>query len=529
MERSPLAEKVAKARKTRKRPFDISSDEYDEPEAAQEANGEPELDLPPVADEEPPVNGDDSMDIPSDIDDGSPQLGLGITSAAQKPTGRNRKTKKGTLLATKNTMGSKSKVSPEAVDSGQDQLESELEASLNPDQSIDEMPKKRRGRPPKAKQSEPTKKEVYRDPDDTVEQGPDKPTKRAKREVVGSPASKMSKKRPPPSARDPNAQITSRPAGKGKSAAQNEEASPSNLSIAEPDAQTTLKGKGRGRPRAQGKENTTAMLPPPKPARASSTDTATSRGKPKSRSLQILRSTTPADEDGARFTRSGRATVKPIEYWRGERIVYSKPKKIDSKRISLGSIQEVVRAEDLPEEKRPRAPRSQKRRRNQAVQEEEEDSSDSGMEEWEEEAGLLGGQVWQWDPRLERGDAEVMEEIGMLISPLFKPPSNRKSSFTDVEADLAIAPKGLQSLVKEVKNQTFEYAKTITLPFFHSGMVDIPPGGEKRTKNSRKNHMVFWVFGGRVVVDVSGNEFSVGKGGMWQVPRGESYLLFYYG
>ena len=34
--------------------------------------------------------------------------------------------------------------------------------------------------------------------------------------------------------------------------------------------------------------------------------------------------------------------------------------------------------------------------------------------------------------------------------------------------------------------------------------------------------MVFWVFAGRVLVDVSGNEFSVGRGGMWQVPRGKT-------
>lgn len=34
--------------------------------------------------------------------------------------------------------------------------------------------------------------------------------------------------------------------------------------------------------------------------------------------------------------------------------------------------------------------------------------------------------------------------------------------------------------------------------------------------------MVFWVFYGRVRVEVAGIEFSIGKGGMWQVPRGES-------
>lgn len=77
--------------------------------------------------------------------------------------------------------------------------------------------------------------------------------------------------------------------------------------------------------------------------------------------------------------------------------------------------------------------------------------------------------------------------------------------------------------MKEVKGAEFKFAKTLTLPFFHAGVVDLPPGGEKRMKNARKNHMVFWVFYGRVRVDVAGAEFSIGKGGMWQVPRGKQW------
>lgn len=51
--------------------------------------------------------------------------------------------------------------------------------------------------------------------------------------------------------------------------------------------------------------------------------------------------------------------------------------------------------------------------------------------------------------------------------------------------------------------------------------MELPSGGEKRPKNSKKNHMIFWVNSGRVQVDISGTEFSIGRGGMWQVPRGE--------
>ena len=68
------------------------------------------------------------------------------------------------------------------------------------------------------------------------------------------------------------------------------------------------------------------------------------------------------------------------------------------------------------------------------------------------------------------------------------------------------------------------------MPFFGAGMVDLTPGGTKRAKNSRKMHMVFFVFCGRVTVEL-GNDmdcpkqtFGISRGGVWQVPRGKFLL-----
>ena len=508
LERSPLAAKASKAKHTtqkgRKQIFDIESDEYDEPEQTQEQSTTDIAELPPMEDEEdeePVVDGDDSLEIPTDDDENSVQLGLGATSATRGPPGRGAKGKGGGISV------SKSKANKRATNGDQQSSGSEAEESLNLDPPIGSEVKKRGGRPQKAKQAEAIKPLVYRDPDGSIEEESSRPAKRAKTE---SGASTPPKRRPPPSARDPNVQIVSRSQSKDRSRIESEEPPPAKASERE------------GKSKARAKETPDMMPPPPPPpksSRGTSTDVTYERGRPKPRGLQILRSTTPANEDGAKFTRSGRATIKPIEYWRGERVVFSKPKNLGGGRVSLPSIQEVVRAEDLPEEPRPRVPRSRKKRRRQE-EEEEDEGDDEDAEEWELEAGVLEGEVWQWDPEAERGSTEVLEQTGIsnLIHSSLANLLNHTVSKND--ADLAIAPLGLQNLVKEVKNQSFEYAKTITLPFFHSGMVDIPPQGEKRTKNSRKNHMVFWVFAGRVVVDVSGNEFSVGRGGMWQVPRG---------
>jgi len=76
--------------------------------------------------------------------------------------------------------------------------------------------------------------------------------------------------------------------------------------------------------------------------------------------------------------------------------------------------------------------------------------------------------------------------------------------------------------MRDIAGASFKFAKTLTLPFFGSGMVHLPPGGEKRIKNSRKMQMVFFVVYGRVTVSVGTptTVFSIGKGGQWQVPRG---------
>ena len=64
------------------------------------------------------------------------------------------------------------------------------------------------------------------------------------------------------------------------------------------------------------------------------------------------------------------------------------------------------------------------------------------------------------------------------------------------------------------------------MPFFGCGLVELPPGGHKKTKSSRKMQMTFFVHEGKVLVEVGAkdmevNRFTLSKGGVWVVPRGE--------
>ena len=51
------------------------------------------------------------------------------------------------------------------------------------------------------------------------------------------------------------------------------------------------------------------------------------------------------------------------------------------------------------------------------------------------------------------------------------------------------------------------------------------PGGIKIHIDCGKWQMVFFVFYGRVMVEVGDTNFSIGKGGMWQVQRGHFYSI----
>ena len=387
---SPLAAaKIGKAKQTvkkgRKRPFDFSPDPDEEASTFQQDASQQQS----TADEEALINGDDSMDaLPED--DASQQVEAEAATVVKGTKGKRGRTKAAINGKTSTKGKAPQEISKPAPKRSR---QPDPEPSITADESSEIVPTKRRpGRPPKMKGTAATKPEVYREPSQTVDEGPSKPTKRSKKDDAVSVPSPSTKKRPPPSERDPNAQITSSQKSK-------------------PDS----KAKGKGRERPSKSRTRSPMPPPPRPASVAGSLTS-ERGRPKPRSLQILRSATPAESDGARFTRSGRTTIKPIEYWRGERIVWTKPRTNDGGRVSLPGMEEVVRAEDLPAEIRVRTPRKgrqgPKRKRKRDIFEEEEEEEDDAQEDWEIEAGVLEGETMSWIPKEQRATEDVLEQIG---------------------------------------------------------------------------------------------------------------------
>lgn len=373
--------------KRRKRPFDLSVDEDEEGDNSH-ANGFNDTSEPSQLDDEPEVlaydddsiqiNGDQSLEEP----DETHQESMGIQEPLEVQ--EQPKVQAGAKKRGRPKAASKDSAPPP-------QVLTEREASIDPPAA-----KKRAGRPPKKQiydipesetalvvegKAEPPKKrgrkkadvEVHHDEEQANgEVGASRPAKRPRIEQVDVTPTKPSRKakKPPPSERDPNARITA------------------------------AKGKGKEKPPSA--EPTATIAP-------------VSFAKPKARSLYVLRHETPAEDDGSRLLRSGRHSVKPIAYWRGERIVYGESH-LEGKNIILPPIREVIRTEEVFDQKpqrstkRPNGRPPVRRRPLDDVDEEDED-----QEPWEQGEGVLRAEVMQWDPVEQKGSEEIIEHVGQCI------------------------------------------------------------------------------------------------------------------
>ncbi|EGU81116.1 hypothetical protein FOXB_08390 [Fusarium oxysporum f. sp. conglutinans Fo5176] len=220
---------------------------------------------------------------------------------------------------------------------------------------------------------------------------------------------------------------------------------------------------------------------------------------PKKRGLVSVRH----NPDEVKTTRSGRHSFRPLNWWAGDKVVQEEEEFKDVSgrdRFVLSTIKEIIRA---PQEEPPAKPRTKARGRAKTKPVREVEVVEP--EEWELNPGVVNAEVILWEPEHETnppGDEEPVEVM---------------------EDRVAISGEAIQTRV--VQNVSFRMAKTLTTPFMGAGVVDLPAGSEKRPKNSRKMHMVFFVHTGKVLVTVNEASFRLSAGGMWFVPRGNYYSI----
>jgi centromere protein C len=230
---------------------------------------------------------------------------------------------------------------------------------------------------------------------------------------------------------------------------------------------------------------------------------------PKSRGLYSVKRD---GSEGIQTTRSGRHSYAPLHYWRNERVLYNSDNDVweDSvnprgkhEKFVLPSTKGVVRIEEEPVEHKRKARGPRPKAKSRAAESQEPEHHREPLEPWELGEGRIEGETIVWDPDYE-----------------FNPPAPDEPVSFEIN-QLAMSSEAIQT--RNVRDATFRFTKLLSMPFFGSGIVDLPPGAEKKPKNSRKNHMTFFVHYGKVLVTVNETQFRISAGGYWNVPRGESF------
>ncbi|VUC31737.1 unnamed protein product [Clonostachys rosea] len=373
--------------------------------------------------------------------------------------------------------------------------------------------KRKRGRPRTSlPESEPPSEDRRSNtpsgaPQPSVKKSRGRPPKAASKAVATAPqASQTSRGRPPRNSNSSQEAAEPEEEEEEEAPRQTKKQRVNGTAKAAPPAKATLKAAAVAKPRGRPGRKPKVTVPDGDGDAGEQSFMALQKGPPlpKRRGLVSVK----RDPDAIVQTRSGRHSYRPLNYWAGDQVIQEVEELDDMFTNDRGfvsmSMKEIKRnAEDEPSGTR-RGPRGRgrlkgKSKQLKAVDEEEE------PDKWESDPGQVFGEVMGWEPEYETHPPADDEQV-------------------PIHEDLiAVSAEAVQT--KDIKDATFRFAKTLTMPFMGAGIVDLPPGTEKRPKNSRKMHMVFFVHYGKVTVTVNESEFRISAGGQWFVHRGNYYSI----
>ncbi|KAJ2930701.1 hypothetical protein H1R20_g6395, partial [Candolleomyces eurysporus] len=195
--------------------------------------------------------------------------------------------------------------------------------------------------------------------------------------------------------------------------------------------------------------------------------------------------------DGVR--RSKRQHYKPLDYWRGEKVVYGRPD-FSSQEIMVPHIREIIRipkeqSESLGKRKRGRS-------RSRTAQ-----------------PSAPGSKIVAFNPE-EGWDDDT--------------PSNAKvldyRNGQEVERRIAWTAKMVNP--RPVANNSWSFDKIFgDADFIAAGQLVIPPNSRKPSKATKDNTYIFYVVEGAVNLKVHDTSLVLSSGGMFMVPRGNTYFI----
>ncbi|KAF5365797.1 hypothetical protein D9615_010691 [Tricholomella constricta] len=193
--------------------------------------------------------------------------------------------------------------------------------------------------------------------------------------------------------------------------------------------------------------------------------------------------------------KSAREHYKPLEWWRGEKLVYGRSQRAGSGLVLVPPIREIVRIpKDEPE---PLGKRKRSRARSKSKVAEDVHYKVVPVENPEE----------GWDdetkPHCVVMDYETEEQVQRRIAYTWK----------------MLEPE-------QVDPNKWKYQRVFgDAGFIAAGVLVIPPGERKQTKRSKDNTYIFYVIEGAINLKVHNTSLVLATGAMFMVPRGNAYFI----
>lgn len=208
--------------------------------------------------------------------------------------------------------------------------------------------------------------------------------------------------------------------------------------------------------------------------------------------------------------RGKRHRIAPLDWWRGERALYGKPDEPTGDALTgvvAPVLKQVIRV--------PRAPG---------------EGTFSGMRRFRAkpagyaQPGRPPGSR-NYVPRLSPVEEDEDDEAAAWEADT-DPYGRVMDADTNTEVTMRIACTAAGIRPRPAFNQAFSYEKIFGISdFMAAGVLVIPEGGEKPAKPSKDNNYTFVVLRGVVQVMVHRTRFVIASGGMFLVPKGNTYHI----
>ncbi|EGN95716.1 hypothetical protein SERLA73DRAFT_186900 [Serpula lacrymans var. lacrymans S7.3] len=218
--------------------------------------------------------------------------------------------------------------------------------------------------------------------------------------------------------------------------------------------------------------------PPAKKTRTEEEQTKKSKGRPK-KADKVMQSA-ERSPDPQEVRRGKRHRYQPLEYWRQERVKYGRR---DSGVTLVPQIKEIIRVPKEPIVTLGKVSKKRKRPSNPKNPEE------------------------GWD--------DNTETMGIV-----------KDYVTGEEVERRVAWTSKMVQPKQAANSDWLFQKIFgDGDFIAAGQLVIPPKGRKPSKGSKDNTYVFYVVEGAISLQIHETDLVLATGGMFLVPRGNTYFI----